>query len=181
MWAPDWYAHTEDWSKGRDDWGEYDDYYDDWSRPPYDRRRPYDDRGGYDRYGDEGRDRGPPARRDREPKSERQYSDQPKLHIGGGLKEVGQEEFEKAMGQFGEILDCIIMPGGFGFCTFKDEGGTEAALEAGKITIHGKVHPCHKANKKRGDRDRDGPRDGPGRGGGGGFGGGFITYTVPRR
>lgn len=73
---------------------------------------------------------------------------QPKLYVAGVGKDTTNAEFRNAMSVCGEVYDCIVMPSGFGFCTFRDAEGTESALRS-KIPLNGRQLVCQYANPKQ--------------------------------
>eukprot|EP00808_Paulinella_micropora_P001071 g36164.t1 len=81
--------------------------------------------------------------------SRNRYGDQAKLFVAN-VSPLSSEELRKGMERFGAVSDAVVMPGGFGFCTFESSEGTEAALAAGELVLHGRAMEIQKAKPKRG-------------------------------
>lgn len=128
-----------------------------------------------------GWDWGPPQREQRS--QQQQQQGDPKLYIGKLSEDTTTDQLKEYLSQFGELSDIVIMSGkGFGFATFKDKVGTEAALFA-KMELNGASLTVERARPKRSRDDYysrppfydpwgyDGYYGGGGgRGGGGGWG-----------
>jgi len=59
------------------------------------------------------------------------------------------------MEQFGEVTDAVVMPKGFGFCTFKHPEGTTAALNATSLEFDGQTLTIQKARPKGAPPDEE--------------------------
>eukprot|EP00457_Paulinella_chromatophora_P002848 gb/GEZN01002853.1/.p1 GENE.gb/GEZN01002853.1/~~gb/GEZN01002853.1/.p1 ORF type:complete len:698 (-),score=76.29 gb/GEZN01002853.1/:143-2236(-) len=100
--------------------------------------------------------------------------EEPKLYIGNLPAITTTAEFHSALSQFGRVSDCVVMKGGFGFCTFESPDGSDNALR-GTLELHGRVLSIEHARPKEGQQPVSGGRSGrPGSGGGRpGSGGGW--------
>lgn len=159
--GPDRY---DDYDRGRTPPNRYGNYdrYDDRRRGPPDRCRDYDDdygvgrgvgRGRYDDYDDrrdDRRDNDYGRRQQEDTRVLDRDTGQEKLYVGGIKPETSSEVLRELMTQHGEVYDCIVMSGGFGFCTYKNEAATQKAMNCKTMVLDGQAVTVQKAKPKKG-------------------------------
>ncbi|WAQ87588.1 hypothetical protein PtA15_8A492 [Puccinia triticina] len=104
-----------------------------------------------------------------------------KLFVGNLAWSTDSESLRSAFGQYGEVLDAIVMQDretgrsrGFGFITFKDQANADAAIEAlNGQAVEGREIRVNYANTQTGGGG--GGRQGGGGYRGGGGGGGYNS------
>ena len=68
------------------------------------------------------------------------------MFVGGLSWETTQESLQRYFGQYGEVIDCVVMKNsetgrsrGFGFVTFADPNKVDAVLKSGPHELDGRT------------------------------------------
>ena len=69
-----------------------------------------------------------------------------KMFVGGLSWETAQDSLQRYFGQYGEVIDCVVMKNsetgrsrGFGFVTFADPSKVDVVLKSGPHELDGRT------------------------------------------